>query len=405
MDNPERIGMSAKESESFNLKGILFKENRDFVVEEIMEDGKVLTVEMTDSTQNESLERKNFLTFTLVKEGISTFEALNILSRATHTSIKRFGYLGSKDKRALTAQRISVFRGEVSTFKNMSKTNLFLKDFAYSDSGCMIGKLYGNKFTVRIRDFEGSDEELERFRKEVGKGIPNFYGSQRFGGSALNINISRQIFKRDFKDAIFTMVLKDREEDPLSKEARSSLRDIFSGYVLEDKDINREEAVKALEELPPRLYTEKKILQRLLDVRHDYIGALRLVPKYLRLLILQSLQYYIFNRTLSEIILKGIKVEKIPTIGYDLDLNAVDGDIAKIIESILREENLSLEMLKINEMQEVSLKTFERDTMIYTEDLAFKREGNDLIVSFKLKKGAYATVLLSNMLNKEISKD
>ncbi len=405
MDNPERIGMSAKESKSFNLKGILFKENRDFVVEEIMEDGKVLTVEMTDGTQNESLERKNFLTFTLVKEGISTFEALNILSRATHTSIKRFGYLGSKDKRALTAQRISVFRGEVSTFKNMSKSNLFLKDFAYSDSGCMIGKLYGNRFTVRIRDFEGSDEELERFRKEAEKGIPNFYGSQRFGGSALNIDISRQIFKRDFKYAIFTMVLKEREEDLSSKEARSRLRDMFSGYVLEDKDINREEAVKALEELPPRLYTEKKILQRLLDVRHDYIGALRLVPKYLRLLILQSLQYYIFNRTLSEIILKGIKVEKIPTIGYDIDLNAVDGDIAKIIESILREENLSLEMLKINEMQEVSLKTFERDTMIYPEELTFKREGNDLIVSFKLKKGAYATVVLSNMLNKEISKD
>ncbi|MBE5729126.1 tRNA pseudouridine(13) synthase TruD [Candidatus Parvarchaeota archaeon] len=405
MDNLEKIGILTRESKSFNLKGILFKENRDFVVEEIMEDSKVLTVERTDSTQNESLERKNFLTFTLVKEGISTFEALNILSRATHTSIKRFGYLGSKDKRALTAQRISVFRGEISTFKNMSKSNLFLKDFAYSDSGCMIGKLYGNRFTVRIRDFEGSDEELERFRKEVGKGIPNFYGSQRFGGSALNIDISRQIFKRDFKDAIFTMVLKDREEDPLSKEARSRLRDMFSGYVLEDKDINREEAVKALEELPPRLYTEKKILQRLLDIRHDYIGALRLVPKYLRLLILQSLQYYIFNRTLSEIILKGIKVEKIPTIGYDLDLNAVDGDIAKIIESILREENLSFDMLKINEMQEVSLKTFERDTMIYPEELAFKREGNDLIVSFKLKKGAYATVLLSNMLNKEISKD
>lgn len=405
MDNPERIGMSAKESESFNLKGILFKENRDFVVEEIMEDGKVLTVEREDSTQNESLERKNFLTFTLVKEGISTFEALNILSRATHTSIKRFGYLGSKDKRALTTQRISVFRGEISTFKNMSKSNLFLKDFAYSDSGCMIGKLYGNRFTVRIRDFEGSDEELERFRKEVGKGIPNFYGSQRFGGSALNIDISRQIFKRDFKDAIFTMVLKDREEDPLSKEARNRLRDMFSGYILEDKDINREEAVKALEELPPRLYTEKKILQRLLDVRHDYIGAFRLVPKYLRLLILQSLQYYIFNRTLSEIISKGIKVDKIPTIGYDLDLNAVDGDIAKIIENILREENLSFDMLKINEMQEVSLKTFERDTMIYPEDLAFKREGNDLIMSFKLKKGAYATVVLSNMLNQEISKD
>jgi tRNA(Glu) U13 pseudouridine synthase TruD len=56
-------------------------------------------------------------------------------------------------------------------------------------------------------------------------------------------------------------------------------------------------------------------------------------------------------------------------------------------------------------MQEVSLKTFERDTMIYPEDLAFKREGNDLIMSFKLKKGAYATVVLSNMLNKEISKD
>ncbi len=405
MDNPERIGILAEKDKKFNLKGVLFRENKDFVVEEIMEDGKVLTVEKNDQESNESPERKNFLMFTLVKEGISTFEALNALSKATHTSIKRFGYLGSKDKRALTAQRISVFRGEISSFKGIGKSNLFLKDFMYSDSGCMIGKLYGNRFTVRIRDFEGSDEDLENFRKEAEKGIPNFYGSQRFGGSALNIDISRQVFKRDFKGAVFTMVLKEREEDSASKEARARIRDLFSDYILEGKDMDREEAAKALESLPPRFYNEKKMLQRLLDVRHDYIGAFRLVPKYLRLLILQSLQYYIFNKTLSEAISRGIKAEKIPTVGYDLNIEAIEADIGGIMQGILKEEDLSLETLKINEMQEVSLKTFERDAMVYPEELSFKREGNDLIASFKLKKGAYATVVLSSMLDKELLKD
>ncbi|MCW1302006.1 MAG: tRNA pseudouridine(13) synthase TruD, partial [Candidatus Parvarchaeota archaeon] len=347
----------------------------------------------------QSTQRKNFLAFTMVKEGLSTFEAMHILSKMTHTGIKRFGYLGSKDKRALTAQRISVFRGDLQAFRGISRDDLFLKDFEYTDSGCMIGKLYGNKFTVRIRDFEGDDSGLERFKAEAGRGIPNFYGSQRFGGSALNIEASRCLFKRDFKGAVFTIALKEREEDKVSREAREGLRDRFSGYILEDKEIDRKEAEEYLNGLPSRFYMEKQILGRLLEIRHDYIGAIRLIPKYLRLLILQSLQYYLFNRTLSEAVSKGIDIERIPTVGYDLVSDRLDPRIWSIISSLLKEEGLSLDTLKLNEMQEASLRTFDRDARVYPEDLSFRREGNDLIVSFKLKKGAYATVVLSEMLD------
>lgn len=400
MDELERIGASEKSMSRFELKGTLFSENRDFIVEEILGDLKVLTAERNEKEQEDPAPRmKNFLAFTMVKEGISTFEAMHILSRATHTSIKRFGYLGSKDRRALTAQRISVFRGDLQAFRSIDRENISLKEFEYTDQGCRIGKLYGNRFMARARGFEGKDAELERFRSEAARGIPNFYGSQRFGGSALNIEASRCLFKRDFRRMVFTIALRERDEDPGSRSAREKLRKMFSDYILEDKDIDRAGAEEHLESLPGRFYTEKQILKRLLDVKHDYIGAVRLIPKYLRLLILQSLQYYVFNRTLSRVLLDGIDIEKIPAVGYDMAPERLDQRVWGIISALMREEALSLDQLKIDEIQEASLKTFERDAKIYPEDLNFRREGGDLIVSFRLKKGEYATVVLSSMIS------
>ena len=182
----EKIGISGLKTKDYGFKGELFTKEEDFIVQEIEDDGQILSI---DTISHDSLEdQKDFLTFTLVKKGLSTQEAVKQISRANHLNIKRIAANGNKDKNAITAQRISIFKAKPEAIKKEYQ-RMFLKDFVFSEKPCRIGALYGNRFTVIARNFEGSDEKLEEAKNDLTKGIQNFYGPQRFGSSALNIEV------------------------------------------------------------------------------------------------------------------------------------------------------------------------------------------------------------------------
>lgn len=386
--------------QSYNLKGKLFEREEDFKVQEIEEDGVVLKLEREEKQEIEG-EKKDYLLFTLVKRGISTPEAVKLIARNLHISFKRVAYNGNKDKRALTSQRMSIFKFDSEKLK-LENERIFFRDIVYSNDPCKIGKLYGNHFTVTVKKLENSVQELQEIVEETAKGIPNFYGPQRFGASSLNIGISRNIIKRDFKSAFYDLVLKERAESQLNQQKRTEIRDLFSPY-LEGSEIDREKAKEALSNLPGFMYFEKESLQYLLQHKNDYIGAIRMMPKYIRLLVIQAYQYYIFNRTLSKLLenKKANELEsEIPTVGYDMQLN--DDEIGKTIKEILLQEGIdNIEVFKISSMPEASLKSFLHPSFFIPENFNIEKEGENAEISFDLKKGSYATILLMKLFGVE----
>ena len=377
---------------SYNLKGKLFEREEDFKVQEIEEDGTVLNLEREEKREVTE-EKKDYLLFTLVKRGISTPEAIKLIARTLHISFKRIAYNGNKDKRALTSQRISIFKFDAENL-SIDSERMFFRDLTYSNDPCKIGKLYGNHFTVIVKEFDASGDELNKITQDINKGVPNFYGPQRFGSASLNIETSKSILIGDFKSAFYTLVLKERNESEINRERRAALRSVFSGY-LENGNVNKEDAEKALSTLPYFMYFERDSLSYLMQHKNDYVGAIRLLPKYLRLMVLQSFQYYVFNKTLS-IILKDTPIEKlekeISTIGYDMDTESIE---AKIAIGILKEEGIEdIKKLKLSSMPEASLKSFKHPSYFIPEGFNIGLNGNDAIISFNLKKGSYATILL-----------
>ena len=377
---------------SYNLKGKLFEREEDFKVQEIEEDGTVLKLEREEKSEIPK-EKKDYLLFTLVKRGISTPEAIKLIARTLHISFKRIAYNGNKDKRALTSQRISIFKFDAENL-SIDSERMFFRDLTYSNDPCKIGKLYGNHFTVIVKEFDASGDELNKITQDINKGVPNFYGPQRFGSASLNIETSKSILIGDFKSAFYTLVLKERNESEINRERRAALRSVFSGY-LENGNVNKEDAEKALSALPYFMYFERDSLSYLMQHKNDYVGAIRLLPKYLRLMVLQSFQYYVFNKTLS-IILKDTPIEKlekeISTIGYDMDTESIE---AKIAIGILKEEGIEdIKKLKLSSMPEASLKSFKHPSYFIPEGFNIGLNGNDAIISFNLKKGSYATILL-----------
>ncbi|MCL5009508.1 MAG: tRNA pseudouridine(13) synthase TruD [Candidatus Parvarchaeota archaeon] len=398
MTDPKEIGISSAFITDGKFEGKLFTERKDFIVQEIGLDGKTLSIENSGESSEEMGKQKSFLAATLVKDGLSTHEALSILSRENNLNIRRIGYLGNKDRNAVTSQRLSFFKVMPNRLKKEYR-KMFLKDLQYSDTGCKIGELQGNHFIVRIREFKGF-ERLDSFISEVvNKGVPNFYGPQHFGASALNIQISKDILSKDFKAAVDKYLFAERSESSAFAENRLILAQKFRNRVIGDSEQHDDTSSGVDSFLGMR--TERDMIQHLIANKHDYIGALRIIPKYLRLLILQSFQSYVFNLSISESIKKDSLKEYLPTIGYDMENNGADKDAQGLVMSVMQSQGISdPTALRIKEMPEVSLKSFIRPSKTYPKNVSYVREYDDLVLSFDLDKGAYATIFLFEMFKR-----
>ena len=166
-------------TETEGIGGRIKQTPEDFVVEEI-KDGKVWSIgyspieRLKDIIINGDGEHVHA---TLVKKNRNTLDVIREIAMKLGIKKKLIGYAGLKDKRAITAQRISIPKG---CFKKVKLKNAFLKNFEVKRKKIRIGSLIGNRFTVIIRDVKNIKPLRDFMRYEK---LPNLFGEQRFGGN------------------------------------------------------------------------------------------------------------------------------------------------------------------------------------------------------------------------------
>jgi tRNA pseudouridine13 synthase len=141
-----------------------------------------------------------YLHFTLHKVNMDTTNAVAALAHAMGVRPRAFAFAGTKDKRAATTQRISLFRANPAQVSGAARScrGLAVGDFEYASQPLHLGQLSGNEFVITIRDItsggEGGEEDashkkkvtedaLERWRND-GFFFISYFGLQRFGGTA-----------------------------------------------------------------------------------------------------------------------------------------------------------------------------------------------------------------------------
>jgi tRNA pseudouridine13 synthase len=112
------------------------------------------------------------------------------LAAALGCAVRDVGFAGLKDRHALAIQWFSL----PATPRCLSQAaGLQHPEFAVLEvhrhrRKLPRGALAGNAFTVRIRDYSGSSEQLrERCELLARAGVPNYFGPQRFGRNAANL--------------------------------------------------------------------------------------------------------------------------------------------------------------------------------------------------------------------------
>ncbi|MEK6942389.1 MAG: tRNA pseudouridine(13) synthase TruD [archaeon] len=404
------------------IDGEIKRKMSDFLVREITLDGTMLEIKCFGAGDKKETEKewpqnadekKEHLILTMEKFNYDANNAVRIIARVLQVSNKRIGFAGMKDKRAITVQKISVWKPDYEKVKTFNSRYIDLRDAQWSNTRIELGDLKGNAFEITIRNISLEKMELEKTIKncfdEMQNGIPNFFGSQRFGGiRQITHRVGKEFLKGNTENAVMLYLtgLSAQEEEEI-KTARQNLA-------------RTGDFSSATHEFPVKYRFERSIIHHLCKYPKDFAGAFRKLPKNLVYMFVHAYQSHLFNRIIVERIKQGFGVAEIkgdvledgvptvPLFGFNSEFSG--GKSGEIEKKILKDEGIELSEFKVKEMPELSSKGSRKKMVLHPKNLKLAKTGPDemyegrlkAVISFELNKGNYATTVLCELLKKEI---
>ena len=133
------------------------------------------------------------------KRGIATLGMVRTLARALGVSPDRIGVAGLKDARAVTRQWVSVEGIDPEQTRGLELPGIRVLGVDRHRNKLKVGHLWGNRFRILIQDPHPEAERrlppiLEVLER---RGVPNYYGPQRFGRTGQNHLAGRALLLGD----------------------------------------------------------------------------------------------------------------------------------------------------------------------------------------------------------------
>ncbi|MDA3053899.1 MULTISPECIES: tRNA pseudouridine(13) synthase TruD [unclassified Campylobacter] len=119
----------------------------------------------------------------LQKKDLTTWEALQILSEHLGVKMRDFGYAGLKDKEGLTSQFVTFPFKFAPNLESFSHEKIKILSLNRHKNKLKIGHLKGNNFFIRLKKVLPTDALKLREALETlsAQGFANYFGFQRFG--------------------------------------------------------------------------------------------------------------------------------------------------------------------------------------------------------------------------------
>lgn len=128
------------------------------------------------------------------KRELDTPEAVRRIARACGVHPRDAGYAGLKDRNAVTRQWASFLFGDEQALRRQQLEGIRVLSVTRHGNKLRTGHLKGNRFTLRLRPAGGraiderwAGELRRRLDQLVARGVPNYFGDQRFGREGSNV--------------------------------------------------------------------------------------------------------------------------------------------------------------------------------------------------------------------------
>lgn len=407
------------------IEGRIRAKDEDFYVEEIPES------EPSGNGQN--------TWFFIEKTGRDTLDVVLDVAKELHIDRKRMGFAGMKDKRAVTRQWLCVANAEVEDIEKLEDKLYRVKilKIMQNEKKLRIGQLIGNKFKLLIRDTENHEADVQTANEVLAelarKGVPNYYGWQRFGKKRSNTHmVGKLLLENDLKKVIDAYIGNPYPEEPEHiKEAR---------YLYDEGRLE-----EALESMPRGMRYEKMMIKTLLremkkkkiddiyslgdDSYKRVIGSL---PKPLQRMFVHAYQSYLFNKAVSERTKLGIdkyiegdiivdnEEHLVHEIGDDIHeriknfevhptsplfgtkVPLAGGKLGKMEQKILDDEGVTPEDFKVPKMPKLGSHGLRRAVRFKIWDVTARATDEGILAEFSIPKGCYATAVLREIMKNEV---
>ncbi|MEF1288646.1 tRNA pseudouridine(13) synthase TruD [Vibrio sp. M260118] len=130
------------------------------------------------------------------KTGENTSFVANELAKACGVKSKDVSWAGLKDRHAVTEQWLSVHlpKGDTPDFSAFLAQYPSIEILATDRHNKKLrpGDLVGNQFVVTISEVSDVQDVIARLESVAKRGVPNYFGSQRFGNKGNNLSEARR---------------------------------------------------------------------------------------------------------------------------------------------------------------------------------------------------------------------
>ena len=353
---------------------------------------------------------------TIEKRGITTLEAIRRIAAALKVPERDIGYAGMKDAVGVTRQTISVQRVTQESAMILELDGVKVLSACRHTNKLKLGHLKGNHFRIRVRGVVEESETLIRSILDILKkrGIPNYFGLQRYGAQGNSHLIGAAMLKRDWQGAVENLI--GQPELVRDEEWRAAIVAYQQGNL-----------TNALQLFPRHCRSERDILQRLASRPGEYEKAFAAVHPRLKKLYLSAVQSFLFDLVVAR------RIEHIDELmNGDLAYKHVNGacfmveDVEVEMERaglfeisasgpmfgcrMKQPEGRPLEIeTEILETAQIGLVDFDlpeglrmegerRPLRVPLDSPSFRLEGDCLRLEFALPKGSYATSVLRELM-------
>ncbi|MCX6824671.1 MAG: tRNA pseudouridine(13) synthase TruD [candidate division SR1 bacterium] len=321
------------------------------------------------------------------KRNLNTMDVVKHICNSRNLSRLALGIAGLKDKKAITRQRICIYK---SALKKIGGENGFLEtigevakvlDTGWHTTPIGMTTPIKNGFYIKLR----ANKKLSEKEKDISnrkilslfkKGFPNLFGNQRFGINGINPQQGSDILAGRLK-------LQDKKDLVFKIQAYASK--IFNEYLhtrtkkgleIIDGDIVIDTANTVKNQLG--LYQAKSDTIKIFDDTKDKVFFR--YPEHMR-------GEIAFNK--ETMIATG------PVIGYNLLLTPKDSAAGKKEQGLLEKNGISEKSLKL--CIDYKIYGIRRPLWVFPEKVHVHFQQDDILLNFSLPGGAYASIMIDEL--------
>lgn len=226
------------------------------------------------------------------KKGLGTREAIDRIAKALNVQRRDIGTAGLKDAHAVARQWISIEHVAPERVEQIAWPDVRVLKTSRHTNKLKPGHLRGNRFVVRLRQLVLPPEEaLATAGKALAilttRGVPNYFGPQRFGNHRNNHLLGRALARNDAVEFMDQFLGQPNAE-------------VDSATVLKARTLYEEGRYEeALPNWPGQFADHRRALRAIIAGKGKKKRGLFTVDKHLQGLFISAYQSDLFNRVLA----------------------------------------------------------------------------------------------------------